>query len=645
MRPARWILEGLWVGLLIAAVAGTLASTLQVERGYKAYIEPFAALGIRAGEVDNQLRIVGVYGRREAVSATPLGLILSVDGRPAPARYRDRLEVGRMLAKAPGPRVNVRIRSDDGRIRNFALQRSDAWLSGFYAGTGWTRHRLWIESSVSADIVRLVQIFAAILLFTRARRERVAVLLSASFLMMAASGINFPNYVEPLWGPFGLAAPLLGALGLGGVALGMLVFPDGRFDPPWVRWILAPLGAFVIAHALYGYGIVAAGWLLWPLTGLILAAVVVQVWRYRRLPVGEKRQQIRWTLLGAVCAGICIAAAAVVIEWRNHATADPMVIAWLSAVFPVLISVGPVAHMSGLVVSLVRYRLYDVDTIVSRSAAFALVTIVLAAVWAGIERALEVVLEDRIGHEAQAVSVGLAAALAAFLINPLHIRAHRWAEQVFHKALMHLRRDLPLALAELRETASAGALAAAALAPIVEGVHATRGAIALHNGRAFRVEALRGVSQPAVRTWLSSSGPALAGNALVRGKTGDLFPFCLPLTLADGGRRRTVGWLLLGLRPDGSFFGKDELDTLKEVADPLARALQIARLRQSRERAQERKLAALAAEVAAARDAQAKVALELETVRDLLAQRASVVSPAQSISTAVQTLAAGADGQ
>jgi hypothetical protein len=37
-----------------------------------------------------------------------------------------------------------------------------------------------------------------------------------------------------------------------------------------------------------------------------------------------------------------------------------------------------------------------------------------------------------------------------------------------------------------------------------------------------------------------------------------------------------LGWLLLGPRPDGSFFNKEERETLLAIADPMTRALAIA---------------------------------------------------------------------
>ena len=65
---------------------------------------------------------------------------------------------------------------------------------------------------------------------------------------------------------------------------------------------------------------------------------------------------------------------------------------------------------------------------------------------------------------------------------------------------------------------------------------------------------------------------------------------------ADGCGR--VGWLLLGPRPDGSFYGKDEREALEEIADPIARAIAIVRQREGRQSAFETRIGMLEAAVA-----------------------------------------------
>jgi hypothetical protein len=69
-----------------------------------------------------------------------------------------------------------------------------------------------------------------------------------------------------------------------------------------------------------------------------------------------------------------------------------------------------------------------------------------------------------------------------------------------------------------------------------------------------------------------------------------LLPVRIPLE-ADGCGR--VGWLLLGPRPDGSLYNKDERETLAEVADPVARALDIVHRRAARSEAVQEQLTAM----------------------------------------------------
>ena len=69
-----------------------------------------------------------------------------------------------------------------------------------------------------------------------------------------------------------------------------------------------------------------------------------------------------------------------------------------------------------------------------------------------------------------------------------------------------------------------------------------------------------------------------------------MFPVRVRLRIDSGEAPETVGWLLLGPRPDGTLFGSDEREALAHIAEPVARALHIASLRQSRERNAETRL-------------------------------------------------------
>lgn len=75
------------------------------------------------------------------------------------------------------------------------------------------------------------------------------------------------------------------------------------------------------------------------------------------------------------------------------------------------------------------------------------------------------------------------------------------------------------------------------------------------------------------------------------GTDGEDWPTEVPLRIAHQDVR--VGTLLVGPRPDCTTVGKDELEALVEIADPVARAIRIVQEREAAYARQEARLSAL----------------------------------------------------
>src|SRR5262245_3471009 len=89
--------------------------------------------------------------------------------------------------------------------------------------------------------------------------------------------------------------------------------------------------------------------------------------------------------------------------------------------------------------------------------------------------------------------------------------------------------------------------------------------------------------------WLSGWQPARP-DGIDLDEADELFPVRVPLEAEGHGR---VGWLLLGPRPDGSLFGKAEYEAIEEIAEPVARAIQVTVSRAEREAKLEERLKAI----------------------------------------------------
>jgi hypothetical protein len=180
-------------------------------------------------------------------------------------------------------------------------------------------------------------------------------------------------------------------------------------------------GTYALADDPTGFaGVVeTAAWLAAPLFAVFWASFVGrQVGAWRR-STGERREQLKWLMGGAA---ICVAGAiAIVVASDGTSTLAKAVtdIASIAVVaFPVSIGVG-----------ILKYRLYSIDRLISRTLSYAIITGLLAGVFIGI-----VVLASDVLPFSSPVAVAASTLAAAALFNPLRRRVQRGVDRRFNRA-------------------------------------------------------------------------------------------------------------------------------------------------------------------------------------------------------------------
>jgi MFS family permease len=243
--------------------------------------------------------------------------------------------------------------------------------------------------------------------------------------------------------PLAALALLLGSVQVPSFAMVpvvILLFPDGRVRGRRWRWAVrayAGLVAFVLAGTVAVAAVALAGhtvrmsptgtltssshlaqWLTNPpswLSGPIVGAIVIiglsfvghQMLSWRRAG-GDRRQQLKWLACGGAVAAVSLILAV------SHGV-------WFLA--------GLAALPVGIGVGILRYRLYDIDRIISRTLAYALVTGVLVGVYAGL-----VLLATKVLSVHSTVAVAAATLAAAALFNPLRRRVQNIVDRRFNRA-------------------------------------------------------------------------------------------------------------------------------------------------------------------------------------------------------------------
>jgi hypothetical protein len=535
------------------------------------------AAGIRAGD-----DIV-------AVDTIPVSPLVAMPGSPgAPAGIgteTDRLLFNDLLNGSEDRDMLLRLRAPDGREREVALRTGEVHVEQASSALGVPPRLLSF-----IDLIHLLTypflLISAWLLYKRKRNDVVSSVVSLAILLTMATEQPSATFLALVVGvPQGVHQALYDLANICLIA-GILLFPHGRLSPRITLALLAALPLLLFLRGdFYRAMLIAA----------MAASVLLFLWRLRSAS-GDERQQLKWAVFGfsgyAFFLGVSITAD--MLKAGAPSLAQQLA---LEVAAGFAFGLAFLLLQAGLLVALLRYRLYDAEVAISRSASFALIALILAGIFAATMEGVKEVILRFFGRDAGSIAPIVGAALSTVMINPIYERVQGWAERRFQRRLADMRRDLPDCLRDLRHFATLPELVEEVLERISSGVRSARLALVLDD----EVAGSRGAGAKEVEAWLART--ALDPSCSSGVETGDpFFPLRRPLSLDDG---HCLGWILLGPHPDRSRLSTAELAALDELAGPVARAVRVVLARQARERElaetlarQQRQIDALASRLA-----------------------------------------------
>ena len=231
---------------------------------------------------------------------------------------------------------------------------------------------------------------------------------------------------HPPWPNVELAATVAEGLFIYPVLLALvaipLVFPDGSLPSPRFRWVVALLVTGMLGWLLGSvFDLPVDVVVLVSLPPAFIGAIVAVVLRFRR---GDPivREQVKW-LAAVVGVGATSVLAGLLLNELNPDLSTALVIGGVLSLFflPFVIAIA-----------ILRYRLYEIDRIISRTLAYAVVTGILAVVYAG----GVVVLSATLSRIAQGQTIAVAGStLVVFaLFQPVLRRVRRMVDRRFDRA-------------------------------------------------------------------------------------------------------------------------------------------------------------------------------------------------------------------
>ena len=284
-----------------------------------------------------------------------------------------------------------------------------------------------VWSIALSGVSAFVWVAIGVLLFWRKSDNWMALLVALMLVVQGADSLSGVVSVSTEAGQ--VAAHVLEFLAFLLLFLVFCLFPNGRFVPHWIGWLVV---GFLPVLLLSTFPILPFQQ-LWMLVwyGFLGGGVLAQLYRYRWGSSPMQRQQTKWVVLGvgvvfSVEFGLFLAFL-LVPSLGPTGSLPPWLLEALSNTVPALIPLS-------FCLAILRYRLWDIDVLINRVLVYGLLTALLTLVYFSSVTLLQFLLRGLIGQalQDQWAVVGSTLAIAA-LFQPVRRRIQRSIDRRFYR--------------------------------------------------------------------------------------------------------------------------------------------------------------------------------------------------------------------
>jgi hypothetical protein len=317
----------------------------------------------------------------------------------------------------------------------------------------------WSLEGYAAILVALVlaswglSLLVGALIIWRRPDDRMALLVA---LMLAGPGALVGQNAVRSGSPSPWQVPLQGldAVGLALTVLVLSLFPSGRFVPSWTRWTLLVCLAGLVPFTFFPSTLPLYQLSRLVFLGEVTLLVGAQVYRYRRVSGALERQQTKWVVFGFTVpaaiwlGGHLFAELAPALADPTAPVGAPYQLVVNNAIFLVLL-----AFPLSMGVAILRYRLWDIGTLINRALVYGLLTGLLAALYAGLILGLQSLAGLLTGQARQPLVLVVSTLAIAALVQPLRRRLQALIDRRFYRQRYDAEQTLAAFSAALRQEA------------------------------------------------------------------------------------------------------------------------------------------------------------------------------------------------
>jgi hypothetical protein len=268
------------------------------------------------------------------------------------------------------------------------------------------------------------------LIFLLKSNDRRALLLSA---LLIITGANFSgtigylgNYL-PAW--VGVSN-IIGAVSFPSFLALIYLFPNGEFKPRWLVWLFGIASILFIPIQFDNlnfpifYNIVFA-------LAFVASAIVVPVYRYRRVMTFTERQQTKLVVFGIVLAMTGIATT-ITLVMTSPGACDTRNL-YCDVVQNIGYNFSPLMIPIFIGIGILRSRLWDIDVVVRRTLQYSLITGLLAMTYFGGVTLFQRILTPLTGQTNSSLVTVITTLGIVVLFNPLRNRIQDLIDRRFYR--------------------------------------------------------------------------------------------------------------------------------------------------------------------------------------------------------------------
>ena len=332
---------------------------------------------------------------------------------------------------------------------------------------------------VLASLASLVWIAVGLLIVWRKSDDWMGLLAAFGLIMLGLAIspqlylMNVLSEVHSLW-----RWPLIfvSMLGWGSLGLVLILFPNGRFVPRWMRWVVPVYIVYLVAWSLPSNSPFSTG--QWPplLTsvklGILIAAIYAQLYRYRHTSSVIERQQTKWVVFAIVITMLLDVVFTLLSLFFS--TLAPLgltrsVYAFISAcLYPLELILFPLA----IGIAVLRYRLWDIDILINRTWVYGTLTVILTGVYVGLVIGLQALLRGIISQD-NSVAIVISTLAIVVLFLPLRHRLQQLIDRRFYRSKYDAAKIIGAFSATLRNQVDLNTLSEQLVAVVQETMQPT----------------------------------------------------------------------------------------------------------------------------------------------------------------------------